>query len=326
MPGWGRTLKLAATVGLGVGLAHCSIDLGYLTKDDNSGNGDSLSEPPPWARGGPIAGKQGDAGAAGADAGPGTGTQEDPGGGGSGGQVGFNPEEVVDAYKAFPAELPDWCAQRKGDSLCADFENDWPLSQQFYPVEGTPPPSYTNGASRSGTNSLLVKADASSRQGPFSVKVGRSFIQPSVNGFTLEFQFRPETVSSSPALITAVDFGTPTDGSFYSIRLALESQLLHLEQHSGGVDTRLASVPVTIKGWSHLRLSVDLAGSAPVARFATIDDNTKVLTPVDGRSSIPLSLPARLGAGQALLVGVVYGTQPHEGWSLNFDNIAFKLR
>lgn len=325
-PGWGRALKLSAAVGLALGVAHCSIDLGYLNEEENSGGGDPFKQAPPWSPGGPVAGQPGYAGAGGAPDGA-AGTSTGTGMGASGGAAGEPGAKFeLEPYSHTTATNDRWCAERPPATFCADFEGGAALGDMFYPIEGAPPPSITTRASKSGKHSLFIEALAAAQgSGPFSTKVVRPFLEPNVRGFTLELQFRPELVSDSPILISAVEFGAPNDADFYSLRLAFASQALHLEEHRAGSDTLLATLPITITGWTHLWLSVDLGGGAPLARFRTIDDATGLESTVGG-PDIALAPPARLPQKQALLLGIVYGTRPHTGWNLEFDNVALNLR
>ncbi|HEU4537137.1 MAG TPA: hypothetical protein VFS00_23610, partial [Polyangiaceae bacterium] len=145
--------------------------------------------------------------------------------------------------------------------------------------------------------------------------------------FALDFQFSPEQVSESRAVVAAVDFlGNPAE--LYSLQLVYAGGELGLEEsypESTTRNVRLASLrlPSGAERWSHLRLEGSF-GAEPAATLRLIDGDGSAS--IVGLKSFALSPPSGMARAPSLALGIVEGDQPHQGWRLRYDNVVFDVR
>jgi hypothetical protein len=296
------------TLGLALGLAHCASDLGDLTGGEPAASDNPLDQTPGWSRlyPSPPANTGGSAGQ------PNQNTQ-----GSGSGKGGLMPDE-----QSYPGGA---CSSRQG-TFCIDFD----LGEAFSPfneIEGAPAPLADSDEKLSEPRSMLVTAEATTREGPFSSKGTRNFATRA-NAFLLDFQFSPEQVSQTRAIVAAVDFlGKPT--ALYSLQLVYAGGELGLEEsfpESAVANKRFASVklPNGAGRWSHLRLEASLEGS-PTATLKLVNDWSDTASLV-GASSFVLSPPSGMSRSPSLALGIAQGEQPHQGWKLRYDNVVFDVR
>jgi hypothetical protein len=304
----GNRLGALAAAVLGLGLAHCSTDLGDLMKGDGSdSNKKPLGQAPGWSRPYPVEGRET----------PGEIAPETPGGKEPGTNPGTgptNPEELVGFDR--------WCTSRKA-TFCADFDEPMPLERFSAGVAGQTVPVVDPGFDVSAPFAMLIDVpETLNRVDTFSSRITHHFSQR-VDGFLLDFELSPELVNESRAAVAALDF-VGNGAATYSLRLVYEGGSLHLDEVAQSSSRRLASTtpPSGPQRWSHIKLDVDFA-NLPSASFTLVDDpslaetlvGSAALSPTPGMSYVP-----------SLSLGIVEGQRPHNGWKLRYDNVALELR
>jgi hypothetical protein len=298
---WGSALKLGAAAALGLGLAHCSTDLGDLMGGGDSESNNPLGETPGWSR--PYPGEPAPPGGGEIKA-PGEDPGSDP-----------TPEELINRGR--------WCSGQQV-TFCVDFDEEAPLARFGAGVEGQVFPVLNAGFDVSAPYAMLVDVpETLNRDDAFVARITHHFGQR-VGGFRLDFQFSPELVSDqNVATIAAVDFAGNALAA-YSLRLAYEGGVLYLNEVRQGVSRRLSSTVIEAgeQRWSHLSLDADF-GAMPKATFRLVNDAEKTETVV-GLSL--LDLPADMSTVPSLVLGVVDGQRPHNGWKLRYDNVSLNLR
>lgn len=306
--GWKVARRFAMVAGLGLGLAHCASDLSDLAGGEPAASDNPLDETPGWSRSYPSP-PANTGGAAGA---PNENTM-----GSNSGKGDLTPDE-----QSYPGGA---CGSRQG-IFCIDFDLSEPFSL-FNELEGAPAPLGDSDEVLSEPRSMLVTAEVTTREGPFSSKGTRNFAAKA-NAFILDFQFSPEQVSQTRAIVAAVDFlGKPN--ALYSLQLVYTGGELGLEESfPGGAkpNTRFAGLklPNAAGRWSHLRLEGSLDGS-PKASLKLVNDWSDTATAV-GADSFVLSPPSGMSLSPSLALGIVEGEQPHLGWRLRYDNVVFDVR
>jgi hypothetical protein len=212
-----------------------------------------------------------------------------------------------------------WCTAQTTDTFCADFDRV-PLPSEFSSLDGTLV-SLTSTFPSSSPNALLLYAPPSDATGSFASKLSKDLPSP-VTAIDLEFDLRAEVLNttSSGLLFAAIDFVDNTHAP-YSVRLAFNSGAPRLEESYLGTppDIYHTNFSIPLSTWAHIRLALT---------FSTVGDDGGTL---QGSSAIyvngssvgadALSPPAGVTLRPTALIGAVYGTQPHTGWTLRYDNV-----
>ncbi len=212
-----------------------------------------------------------------------------------------------------------WCTSQTTDTFCADFDRV-PLPSEFSSLDGTLI-SLTSTFPSSSPNALLLYAPPSAATGSFASKLSKDLPSP-VGAIDLEFDLRAEVLNttSSGLLFAAIDFVDNTHAP-YSVRLAFNSGAPRLEESYLGSppDIYHTNFSIPISTWAHIRLSLtfapgDVEGGAPTGSSAIYVNGSSV-------GADALSPPTGVTLRPTALVGAVYGTQPHTGWTLRYDNV-----
>jgi hypothetical protein len=210
-----------------------------------------------------------------------------------------------------------WCTSRTTDSFCADFDSV-PLPSDFSALDGTLI-SLTSTFPSSSPNALLLYAPATEGSGSFASKLSKDLPSP-VSAIDLEFDLRAEVLNSTSSglLFAAIDFVDNTHAP-YSVRLAFNSGAPRLEESYLGTppDIYHTNFSIPIATWAHIRMSltfVAVDGGAPQGSSAIYVNGSAV-------GADALSPPAGVTLRPTALVGAVYGTLPHTGWTLRYDDV-----
>jgi hypothetical protein len=216
--------------------------------------------------------------------------------------------------------LPDagstWCSGQTV-TFCADFDRG-PLPGVFDSQSGTYL-ALTSAKSTSKPQSLLMTVPASSATGSYQSYLAKSFTQTSKNinlSFDVSFE-KVNTTTVDGLLVFEIGFKALTD-AHYAIRLSLYQQKARFEENQSGL-TDVQHSPFSLPTAPWTRYSIDLA----------LDQGAGTLTfKRDGGGAIQYTLrvPAQIELKPTLEVGAVYGTTPHNGWVLEFDNLTFDLK
>ena len=307
---------LGASLGVGA-LTHCSLvnDLDALGAgsgdggsgadvraigNTDSGTGATLDAATPAD----DAGEDADAAKPTADAGPDTADTAPPNA----------PPTFVDAGAT------TFCSAHTSSTFCADFD-EAPLPAGFTSTEGAfISLTSTNPSSR--PNDFLLNVPPQNGVGVLASKVTRSFPR-SATGADVAFDLDPEKLNTSASglLIAALEF-TSNPAAKYSVRLAFNQGAIRVEE------SYLAPSPADIfhsvfslapGQWSRIRLELRFgADGGPSTLGVYVNDvlqgSKDALTP-------PLGMDGR----PTLLLGAVYGSLPHDGWTLRYDNVLLDL-
>jgi hypothetical protein len=212
-----------------------------------------------------------------------------------------------------------WCTARATSTFCADFDRS-PLPSGFASSEGAFL-LLTSTLPSSPSNALALIIPPQAGPGTFSSKLARSFTQPAAS-VTLAFDFFPEKINTtaSGVLFTALDYlGNPQ--AKYSIRLAYNQGTSRVEESYLGFPTDIfhSTFHLPIGKWSHVRIEMVFGvDGGPSTLSVFVDDALQ-------GSVESLSPPSAFDPRPSLLVGAVYGTLPHTGWALRYDNVLMDI-
>jgi hypothetical protein len=212
-----------------------------------------------------------------------------------------------------------WCTSQSTATFCADFDRV-PLPSEFSSLDGTLI-SLTSTFPSSSPNALLLYAPPNDGTGSFASKLSKDLPSP-VSSIDLEFDLRAELLNttSSGLLFAAIDFVDNTHAP-YSVRLAFNSGAPRLEESYLGSppDIYHTNFSIPLSTWAHIRMSLtfttgDVEGGAPTGSSAIYVNGSSV-------GADALSPPVGVTLRPDALVGAVYGTLPHTGWTLRYDNV-----
>jgi hypothetical protein len=222
------------------------------------------------------------------------------------------PDRTSPSKPASPAG--GWCGGRTA-TFCADFDTGG-LPAGFDATDG---PNLAIGGEAS--KPLIVDIPAAEAGPAYSSKVRQSFADAS-DDVTIAFDFAPLKVSKANGtlLIAAIDYQTAAEAR-YSVRLVYHEGRVRLEENVTGepsVFHPFFDIPAS--KWSRIRLDVVLgrdgaASSAKVSLDEELIGRSETITPPVGMERKP-----------TVLLGAVFGTAPHAGWTLGYDNVTIDLR
>jgi hypothetical protein len=283
------------------------------------------------------------AGAAGAGGLDGGGSAGAPAGGAGGVSVAMEPPK-------FDAESSKWCEEAKATfndlEFCTDFDGQVAgVPGGFDLVETSAGTTLAVTSSQPSTkwNDLLVYAPPTPNGvGSFSTKLTRQFTNEPTSKFTLAFDLYPEQVTvaaNTAALVAVVEF-TKVEPK-YSLRLVSFGGRLRLEESRliPGTDVihdGTTGFPLELNQWTRVELEVVLdavggGGGGPAAPpRARVSKGPGGGPP--GRDGLTLVGTAELNVPDSidrqqptLLLGVAFGSVPHAGWALRYDNVLLAI-
>jgi hypothetical protein len=152
--------------------------------------------------------------------------------------------------------------------------------------------------------------------------VTKGFDDPSTN-LVVGFDVKQERVDTGTAalIMSAIEWTRGT--SKYSIRLVYSSGSLRLEESDidhPSDDFRHGTFTLDDK-WTRIGLDIVSAGGSPMMKV-TIDG-----VPAPGLDAVTLSPPSSGMDGRpTLILGAVFATNPHSGWTIRYDNVTVTYR
>ncbi len=219
------------------------------------------------------------------------------------------------------AATTHWCSAYAASTFCADFD-EAPLPSGFTATEGAFI-SLTSTSSRSSPNDFLLLVPPQDGFGVLASKVTRSFPQL-VTTADLSFDINPEKLNTTQSglLFAAVEF-TGNAAAKYSVRLAYNQGVPRVEESFlGGSAADIFHSVFTLPtgAWSRLRLELRFGADGGPSTIGVYVNDV-----LQGGSKDSLSPPAAMDAHPSLLLGAVYGTLPHNGWTFRYDNVLLDL-
>ncbi len=224
-----------------------------------------------------------------------------------------------DAPPTFLEAGTSFCDGATGAFFCEDFDRHdlgytWSREGLWARIVGS--------GALSPPNHFVVDVPAAPGTGSFVSKITRAFSQPS-SELTLSFAFDPEKVDAGSAFLLVAALEFPRASAKYSLRLVYLNGQLRLEESNLvppplNEDVYHPFFPVPQGKWSRLRLDVSLTGTSPSVEIR-VDDAS-----VAGKE--PLSVPAGVDLAPTLVLGAVFGGQPHTGWVLRYDDVRLDAR
>jgi len=230
--------------------------------------------------------------------------------------------DVVDADPNVPPVFVDggsFCGAQESATFCEDFDTadlpvQWIREGLFAKL--------TSYAPKSAPNVFLLDAPASPVGGTFVSKITRVFDQPSTN-MVVAFDFKPEIVntSSSFLIVGAIEY---TKNEFkYSLRLVYSNGSVRLEESNlvpppNNKDAYHPFFTIPTDKWTRIKLDIVASGATPGVTMYL--DGTQVgvretIVPTVGLDPIP-----------TLILGAVFGGNPHTGWRLRYDDLTVTYR
>lgn len=224
-----------------------------------------------------------------------------------------------DAPPTFLEAGSSYCDGAGDAALCDDFDRHdlgytWSREGLWARIVGS--------GALSPPNHFLVDVPAASGTGTFVSKITRAFSEPS-SDLTLSFAFDPAKVDGGSAFLLVAALEFPRASAKYSLRLVYLNGQLRLEESNLvppplNEDVYHPFFPLPQGKWSRLRLDVVLAGPTPSIEIR-VDDAS-----IAGKE--PLKVPAGIDLAPTLVLGAVFGGQPHTGWTLRYDDVRLDTR
>lgn len=212
-----------------------------------------------------------------------------------------------------------FCSGQTTATFCDDFDKaplaiNWTREGAFA--------KQTSYQPSSAPNVFLVDAPASTSGGTFFAKITRPFETASTN-LLIAFDIKQERVDVGTAalIMSAVEWTRGTKK--YSIRLVYTAGSIRLEESDiehPGDDVKHGTFTLDNK-WTRVGLDIVASGGTPTMKI-TVDgiaaaglEAVALLPPVSGRDDRP-----------TLILGAVFATNPHNGWTLRYDNVTVTNR
>lgn len=246
--------------------------------------------------------------------GPGSASDADTGDGGA---------PVLDA--ADPNVAPvfvdggSFCGTQDAATFCEDFDTaDLPAR---WVTEGVFA-RLTSNSSKSAPNDLLLDVPKTDTGGTFVSKITHPFDVRSTN-LVLSFDFEPERtyLGSSFLILAALEYTRAN--AKYSLRLVYSNGSVRLEESNlvpppNNTDRYHPFFAMPTGKWTRVTLDIVTSGTTPGAQLSL--DGTAIgirepLAPTVGIDSTP-----------TLILGAVFGGNPHTGWTLRYDNVTVSYR
>jgi hypothetical protein len=212
-----------------------------------------------------------------------------------------------------------FCGAQDGATFCEDFDTaDLPVHWIHEGVFAR----LTSYTPKSSPNGLLLDAPETATGGTFVSKISRTFDAPSTN-LVVAFDFQPERVNlgSSFLIVGALEY-TMND-SKYSIRLVYSNGSVRLEESNlvpppNNKDAYHPFFAIPTGKWTRVKLDIVASGATPgvvVSLDGVAVGPREVLTPTVGLDPTP-----------TLILGAVFGGNPHTGWTLRYDDVTVTYR
>ncbi|HVH45217.1 MAG TPA: hypothetical protein VM925_22850 [Labilithrix sp.] len=212
-----------------------------------------------------------------------------------------------------------FCSGQSGTKFCDDFDTA-PLSANWI-REGIYA-KHTSYRAKSAPNDFLVDVPPALGGGTFVAKVTKAFDDPSTN-LVVGFDVKQERADLGTAalIMSAVEWTRGT--AKYSIRLVYSAGSVRLEESDTehpADDVRHGTFTLDDK-WTRIGLDIVASGGSPTMKV-TLDG---IAAP--GLEAVAITPPTSGMDGRpTLILGAVFATNPHNGWTIRYDNATVTYR
>lgn len=209
-----------------------------------------------------------------------------------------------------------FCTSTEGTAatFCDDFDTeDLPSNWIREGLYG----KLTSHEPKSTPNVFLVDAPQSAAGGTFVSKISRDFDDPSTH-LLVEFDFKPERINEGTAFLMLAAVEWVRGASKYSLRLVYSNGSVRLEESNlvpppNNQDTYHPFFTLPMNQWTRVSLDIEASGASAGVQIS-----------LDGKPSgkrAAISPSAEIDPRPSLLLGAVFASSPHTGWTFRYDNV-----